>query len=121
MTTEISSQLFATNAALRDLAAGNETLDQDGPEDAVLLIKVALLALGFQLSDDGWSSGLSSAEDAIASFRKSRGLTPGTTIDQPTLSRLDYELNYLEGNVEEAMLSDPLLLQRDPLMGSIIG
>jgi hypothetical protein len=116
-----SSKLFVTNVALQEVAEGKSVLARDAPEDAAFLIKIALLTLGFQLSDDAWSGGLGGAEAAVADFRASRGLAQGATIDQAALSRLDYELNYLEGNIEGSMLNDPLLLRRDPLMGAIIG
>jgi hypothetical protein len=116
----LTSTWLSTLAELRN--ADQSGLGNAASEEALLRVQGALLALGFEFASNSIDGTLNDATaQVIASFKAGRGIRPvNGQIDGPTLSRIDYELSFCEGNLTDAMTADVPLIRSDFLIGSLI-
>jgi hypothetical protein len=116
------SNLLSPNAELQGVAAGTGTIRAPEQSDAVALIQEALVAIEYSLPvagiDDTFGNETGSA---VSQFKASRGLSPtDPVVGVGTSNRLDFELTYLEGDVNDQHVADTGLLAHDPYLAGLV-
>lgn len=118
----LTSSLLGVSPDLIGISQGDRRMLAPEVSDSVALVQQALLGCGFDLPnfgvDDSFGAELGGA---ITEFKISRGLQPADPIvGVGTVTQLDAEVTYLEGNPQEEHLQKPGLLALDTAQAGFI-
>jgi hypothetical protein len=118
----LTSSLLGSSPDLNGISRGERRMLAPEVSDSVALVQQALLACGFDLPafgvDDSFGAELGAA---VTGFKSSRGLQPtDPVVGTGTITQLDAEVTYLEGNPREDLLQKPGVLALDPAQAGFI-
>jgi hypothetical protein len=118
----LTSSLLSPSADLNGIAAGQRRMLAPEASDSVELVQTALLAVGESLPERG-PDGVFGEEtgQAVSTFKTDRKVLPADPVVGPgTTNRLDLELSYLEGLLDDPARLDARALSLDPFFAGVL-